>query len=91
MNEISGRPGLAPHVRRHPDRATGGVLLLHPEGAIELSDTADAIVRLCDGNHTVEAIVAELADEYDAPVERIREDVAACLGELAKAGLIRFA
>lgn len=66
-------------------------MLLHPEGAVELSATADAIVRLCDGSRTTEAMVAELAEEYDAPADKIREDVVACLRELAQAGLIRFA
>lgn len=82
------RPRLAPHVRRQVDRVTGGALLLHPEGAVELSESANAIVALCDGTRTVEEITTALAEEFEAPVEALRGDVAACLAELAARGLL---
>ena len=81
-------PKLAPHVRHQVDRITGVPMLLHPEGAVELSETADAIVRLCDGVRTTGEIVARLAAEYEAPPEALQADVEACLGELRGRGLL---
>ena len=63
-------------------------MLLHPEGAVELSETADAIVRLCDGSRTRAELVAELAAEYDVETEVLETDVNACLESLAARGLI---
>jgi pyrroloquinoline quinone biosynthesis protein D len=78
---------LAPHVRRQIDRVTGGALLLHPEGAVELSETADAIVQLCDGSRTLDEIAAALSAEYDGV---LRPDVEACIDALADRGLLKL-
>lgn len=88
MPPADSKPRLAPHVRRQADRVTGGAMLLHPEGAVELSETADAIVQLCDGARTVEAIVAALAAEFDVDPGLLSADVYACLDGLAERGLI---
>jgi pyrroloquinoline quinone biosynthesis protein D len=65
-------------------------LLLYPERGLALSDTASEILKLCDGNHPVEAIVTELAASRPATrVETIRDDVLAFLGEMAKRGIVR--
>lgn len=84
MNAIDGhsRPALATGARLQADRVTGEPVVLLPEGIQVLNDTAHAIVARCDGNCTVEEIVAALAAEYEAPVEDLREDVLACLSEL---------
>jgi pyrroloquinoline quinone biosynthesis protein D len=81
-------PRIARHVRRQIDRVTGTPLLLHPEGAVELSETADAIVQLCDGLRPLDAIVTALAAEYDADPDTLRADVAACIADLTARGLL---
>ncbi len=81
-------PKLAPHVRRQVDRVTGGAMLLHPEGAVELSETADAIVQLCDGRRSPEEIVEALAKEFEAEPGDLRHDVTACLAQLTGRGLL---
>jgi pyrroloquinoline quinone biosynthesis protein D len=81
-------PRLAPHVRRQLDRVTGGAMLLHPEGAVELSETADAIVQLCDGKRSRDAIIAALAAEYEVDPGVLRSDVDSCLEALIARGLI---
>ncbi len=63
-------------------------MLLHPEGAVELSETADAIVQLCDGARTGEEIIAVLAAEYEVEPEVLRADVDSCLDALMARGLI---
>lgn len=63
-------------------------MLLHPEGAVELSETADAIVQLCDGARPVEGIVAALAAEFEVDPGLLRDDVYACIDGLIERGLI---
>lgn len=88
MPPADAKPRLAPHVRRQADRVTGGALLLHPEGAVELNETADAIVRLCDGARSVEDIVAALAVEFEADAAGLRGDICGCLDALVARGLV---
>ena len=88
MPHLDSKPRLAPHVRRQADRVTGGAMLLHPEGAVELSETADAIVQLCDGARSVEVIVAALAAEFEVDPGLLRDDVYECLDGLVERSLI---
>ncbi|MDD5198517.1 MAG: pyrroloquinoline quinone biosynthesis peptide chaperone PqqD [Terrimicrobiaceae bacterium] len=88
MPADSQRPRLAPHVRRQLDRLTRAPMLLHPEGAVELSETADAIVRLCNGNRTIDEIAAALAAEYEAEPGELRGEVTEFLAVLAERGLL---
>ena len=57
-------PRLAPHVRLAYDKSRGKPVLLAPESVTTLNGTGAAIARLCDGDHPVEAIVAELRESY---------------------------
>jgi pyrroloquinoline quinone biosynthesis protein D len=88
MPQPDSKPRLAPHVRRQADRVTGGVMLLHPEGAVELSETADAIVQFCDGARTTEEIVSGLAAEFEVEPDVLRADVIACIDGLIERGLL---
>jgi pyrroloquinoline quinone biosynthesis protein D len=73
-------PRLAPHVRLAYDKSRGRQVLLAPESVTTLNDTGAAIARLCDGDHPVEAIVAELRERYSG----VRaEDVESFLGKLS--------
>lgn len=81
-------PALARGVRLQTDPKTGQPLLLYPEGAIELSETAHAILQRCNGTTTVAAIVSALMDEYDTIPEPLRKDVLDCLGDLYERKLV---
>jgi coenzyme PQQ biosynthesis protein PqqD len=85
------RPALAPGVRLQTDTATGEPVLLFPEGLLVLNPTAHEIVARCDGAASVAAIVAALAEEYDAPADALASDVAACLRDLRERKLLVFA
>lgn len=61
---MTSNPELAPHVRLAYDKARGTQVLLAPESVTTLNDTGAAIARLCDGDHPVDAIVAELREQY---------------------------
>jgi pyrroloquinoline quinone biosynthesis protein D len=51
--------------------------------------TAVAVLKLCDGQRTVEEIAETLAEEYSAPVETITTDVLDLLQGLADKGYIK--
>jgi pyrroloquinoline quinone biosynthesis protein D len=58
----------------------GKVVLLVPEGIVNLNPTAAATVELFDGTRSCAAIADELAGRFAAP----RESIAADVGELAE-------
>jgi len=88
MPPLDFQPRLAAHVRRQIDRVTAATMLLYPEGAVELSETADAIVQLCDGSRTVTEIISALAAEYDVAAETLQADVLECLDALLARGVL---
>lgn len=61
-------------------------VLLYPEGAILLNDTAAEILELCDGARTVDEIASTLGARYDADVRR---DVVEYLSQLIDRELLR--
>ena len=62
------RPVLWRLARMEFDPVRGKQVLLYPEGAILLNDTAAEILSLCDGVRTVDEIVRTLGDKYVADV-----------------------
>jgi coenzyme PQQ biosynthesis protein PqqD len=66
-------------------------MLLYPERGLALSDTAAAILKLCDGAHSVESIVDALARDHPASdMVTVRADVETFLEEMARRGLLRL-
>jgi pyrroloquinoline quinone biosynthesis protein D len=61
----------------------GSGVLLVPEGVINLTESAAAIVELVDGERTTEDVARALAASFDASAERIEADVAELLKRLA--------
>jgi coenzyme PQQ biosynthesis protein PqqD len=55
-----------------------------------LNPVATAVLERCDGTMTVEAIVAEVVEIFDAPAPQIEADIASFLDELAAKGLIEW-
>jgi pyrroloquinoline quinone biosynthesis protein D len=84
----NSRPARAPGVRLQIDKVTGESVLLYPEGVLELNDTAHAILNLCSGEMTVDAIVTALAAEYEVEENVLRADALECLGDLLRKHLI---
>jgi pyrroloquinoline quinone biosynthesis protein E len=72
-----------------PDPRDGVPVLLSPERGLRLSETAAAIVALCDGTRTLDALVDLLAARYEeADPARIRSDVNALLADLHARGVV---
>ena len=47
-----------------------------------------AVLKLCDGSRSVAIIAGELAQAYEAPVERILADIVPMLQDLADKGVV---
>jgi pyrroloquinoline quinone biosynthesis protein D len=89
---VSGqdRPRLPHGVRLAHHEGQGGWVLLAPERLFKADATAVEILKRCNGEATVDAIVDELASAYSAPRERIFADVTALLGLLADKRLMEL-
>ncbi len=57
---LNERPEINPVFLFRWEEQEQAYLLLYPEGIIKLNDSAGNILKLCDGERTLETIVAEL-------------------------------
>jgi pyrroloquinoline quinone biosynthesis protein D len=60
------RPRLASRARLKFDPIAKQEMLLFPEAALALNETGSAIVRLCDGERSIDEIVNRLSEKYGA-------------------------
>ena len=83
------RPRLSPRARLRWDEVEKRYMLVFPEAALMLNDTAPEILKLCDGEHTINGIVDALAQRFTG-VERkvIEEDVTSFLARIRARGLL---
>ncbi|NIP75099.1 MAG: pyrroloquinoline quinone biosynthesis peptide chaperone PqqD [Xanthomonadales bacterium] len=83
-------PRLARGVRMHADRQRGATMLLAPERALKLDPVAAAIVSEINGERSFYEIVDRLAATFDAPRDRIEQDVRDLLADMARRGLVEL-
>lgn len=83
------QPHLAAKARLRWDKVEKRNMLVFPEAALMLNDTAVAILKLCDGERTIEQIVATLAQQF-AGTDRtlIANEVTELLTHLRTRGLL---
>lgn len=84
----SSKPSLARGVRLRHDPARDRWTILAPERVFTPDAVAVAVLQLCDGGRTVEAIAVELAETHNAPRERILADITTMLQDLADKGVV---
>ena len=84
------RPRLPRGVRLVHSEAQGGWVLLAPERVFKADVIAVEIVKRCNGETTLEAIVDDLAKTFNASRERIQADVTAMLRGLADKKLLEL-
>ncbi len=85
------KPRIASKARLRYDRKTERTMLLYPEKGLVLNPTAAEIAKLCTGEHTVAAIVTQLAGRYGKEASAIEREVMGFLGALADRGLLQEA
>ena len=84
----TSKPALPRHIKLRHDAARDRWTILAPERVFTPDAIAVAVLKLCDGNRSVEAIARELAQTYNAPKERILADIIPMLQDLADKGVV---
>lgn len=90
LHLLQAKPRLAGKVRLQTDKISGNQVLLYPEGVVLLNTTGEAIVRLCDGSHSFQRILALLAERYNTTPEQLEDDVSEYLYTLYEQCLIEL-
>jgi len=85
------RPRIAAKARLRYDRKAERYMLLYPEKGLVLNPTAADIAKLCTGDHSVGAIVDQLASKYGKEAAVIEREVMGFLSALAERGLLQEA
>ena len=66
MIELTNKPKLAKLFRMQYEEAQGAYVLLYPEGMVKLNQSASEILKRCDGERDVNAIVADIEQSFNA-------------------------
>ena len=85
------RPKLAPKSKLRLDPKTGKYILLYPEKGLLLNPTGAAILKLCNGEHSLSAIVLALSLEFQSDADVLRAEVLTFVQGLLDRGLLQAA
>ena len=80
------RPRLVTGARLRYDDVREEHLLLIPEGAVRLNPTAAEVLELCDGERSLDDIVAALSARYEG--SDLRDDVVELVDAMEQQGLV---
>jgi len=80
------RPRLVTGARLRYDEVREEHLLLVPEGAVRLNPTAAQVLELCDGERSLDDIVATLSERYGGA--DVRDDVRDLVDAMTQKGLV---
>ena len=81
-------PALARGVKLRFDKARDAWVLLAPEKVLVPDQIAMEILKRCDGEATVAAIIEDLAVTFSADRDQVAADVRAFLQDLADKGML---
>ncbi len=82
---LTDRPQLRRGVRAGTDPLSGETVLLFPEGVLIMNETAAAVVRQCDGSHSVADLLQSISEVYD---DVAVEEILSLLQDLIAQGLL---
>lgn len=66
MSDVPVKPKLARLFRMQWEEAQGAFVLLYPEGMVKLNQSAGEILKRCDGERDLSAIVADIEQSFGA-------------------------
>jgi len=66
MSELTAKPKLARLFRMQWEEAQGAYVLLYPEGMVKLNQSAGEILKRCDGERDVHAIIDDIEQTFNA-------------------------
>ncbi|AZO03107.1 MULTISPECIES: pyrroloquinoline quinone biosynthesis peptide chaperone PqqD [unclassified Mesorhizobium] len=87
---LRSAPSLPRHVRIQHDPVRLAFAVLAPEKVFWPNDISLDILRRCDGQSTVERIIADLAADYDADPQDMADDVIRFLQEWSDKLLVKL-
>jgi pyrroloquinoline quinone biosynthesis protein D len=85
----TSKPALPRHIKLRYDAARNAWTILAPERIFTPDAIAVAVLKLCDATRSVEDIVQELSNTYNAPRDRILADVTSMLQDLVDKGVVK--
>ena len=65
MSELTAKPKLARLFRMQWEEAQGAYVLLYPEGMVKLNQSAGEILKRCDGERDVQAIITDIEQTFN--------------------------
>jgi pyrroloquinoline quinone biosynthesis protein D len=65
--DVSARPRIGRHFRLQWEEVQQAWVLLYPEGMVKLNGSAGEILKRCNGERSVEEIIAELEHAFQTP------------------------
>ncbi len=66
MTDLNAKPKLARLFRMQYEEAQEAYVLLYPEGMVKLNQSASEILKRCDGERDVHAIIADIEQSFNA-------------------------
>ena len=87
--EGTTRPVMPPYIKLRHDAGRGRWIILAPERLFDPDDVAVEVLKLCDGQRSVDDIAGVLAKEYNAPKDEILSDIVVMLQDLADKGVVK--
>jgi pyrroloquinoline quinone biosynthesis protein D len=66
-NSLPEHPKLNRRFRLQWEPAQEAFVLLYPEGMVQLNLSAAEILKRCDGEHTIDELIAELEQAFNEP------------------------
>ena len=66
MTELTAKPKLARLFRMQWEEAQGAYVLLYPEGMVKLNQSAGEVLKRCDGERDVQAIIDDIEQTFNA-------------------------
>jgi pyrroloquinoline quinone biosynthesis protein D len=89
--DLELKPKLAPKTKLRLDPKSGKYILLYPEKGLLLNPTGAAILKLCDGQLSLTAIIATLAAEFQSDADLLQREVLGFVQGLLERGLLQVA
>jgi coenzyme PQQ biosynthesis protein PqqD len=87
--ELKLKLKLAPKTKLRLDPKTGKYILLYPEKGLLLNPAGAAILKRCDGQQALSAIIAALAVEFRTEEDVLRSEVLTFVQGLLDRGLLQ--
>ena len=66
MTDLTAKPKLARLFRMQYEEVQQVYVLLYPEGMVKLNQSASEILKRCDGERDVHAIIADIEQSFNA-------------------------